>query len=186
MLTVNADQALVERQLGDGELACPSCEGVLAGWGKGVARRVRLPGGPDRLGRFRHAELVPRRSRCRGCGATHVLLPVWCLSRRADAGEVIGQALEAKAAGSGHRKIAERLGPPSSTVRGWLRAFARRAEQVRQVFTTLAASLVTDPPLPARPGRRRRMRWRRSRRPPRRRPGCRGWARWRGGSWRRR
>jgi hypothetical protein len=75
VLTVNADQALVERQLGDGELACPSCEGVLAGWGKGVARRVRLPGGPDRLGRFRHAELVPRRSRCRGCGATHVLLP---------------------------------------------------------------------------------------------------------------
>ena len=149
MLTVNADQALVERQLGDGELACPSCEGVLARWGKGVARRVRLPGGPDRLGRFRHAELVPRRSRCRGCGATHVLLPVWCLSRRADAGEVIGQALEAKAAGSGHRKIAERLGRPSSTVRGWLRAFARRAEQVRQVFTTLAASLVTDPPLPA-------------------------------------
>ena len=84
-----------------------------------------------------------------GVRGTHVLLPVWCLSRRADAGEVIGQALEAKAAGSGHRKIAERLGRPSSTVRGWLRAFARRAEQVRQVFTTLAASLVTDPPLPA-------------------------------------
>ena len=64
MLTVNADQALVERQLGDGELACPSCGGVLAGWGKGVARRVRLPGGPDRRGRFgrprrfRTAEIV--------------------------------------------------------------------------------------------------------------------------------
>ena len=149
MLTVNADQAVVERQLGDGDLACPSCGGVLARWGNGVARRVRLPGGPDGLGRFRHAELVPRRSRCQGCGATHVLLPAWCLARRADAGEVIGLALEAKAAGSGHRAVAGRLGRPSSTVRGWLRAFSARAEQVRQVFTALAASLVTDPPLPA-------------------------------------
>ena len=91
----------------------------------------------------------PRRSRCRECGATHVLLPAWCLARRADAGEVIGLALEAKAAGAGHRVIAGRLGRPASTVRGWLRAFARRAEQVRSVFTALAASLVTDPPLPA-------------------------------------
>src|SRR5207237_6746564 len=58
-------------------------------------------------------------------------------------------ALEAKAAGSGHRVIAGRLGRPASTVRGWLRAFTRRAEQVRLVFTALAASVVTDPPLPA-------------------------------------
>ena len=85
-------------------------------------------------------ELVPRRSRCRECGGTHVLLPAWCLLRRADAGEVIGAALEAAAAGDGHRKIAGRLGRPASTVRGWLRAFARRAEQVRLVFTALAAA----------------------------------------------
>ena len=122
-----------------------------------------------------------------GVGATHVLLPAWCLSRRADAGEVIGQALEARAAGCGHRKIAERLVRPSSTVRGWPRAFARRAEQVRLVFTTLAASLVTDPPLPAPAGTRgggcggggRGVR----------RGGGRsagGWARWRGGGWPRR
>jgi hypothetical protein len=93
--------------------------------------------------------LVPRRSRCRECGATHVLLPAWCLARRADAGEVIGLALEAKAAGAGHRVIAGRLGRPASTVRGWLRAFTARAEQVRSVFTALAASVVADPPLPA-------------------------------------
>ena len=141
MLTVNADRGVVERQLGGGELACPSCGGVLARWGNGVARRVRVAEGPD-------VELVPRRSRCRGCGATHVLLPAWCLARRADAGEVIGFALEGKAAGSGHRLVAARLGRPASTVRGWLRAFASRAEQVRLVFTALAASLVTDPPLP--------------------------------------
>ena len=151
MLTVNADRDVVERQLRDGELACPSCVGVLARWGHGTARRVRLPGRTDGE-QDRHVVLVPRRSRCRGCGVTHVLLPAWCLARRADAGEVIGRALEAKAAGAGHRVIAERLGRPASTVRGWLRAFTARAEQVRQVFTALAASLVTDPPLPASAG----------------------------------
>ena len=117
--------------------------------GKGVARRVRLPGGPDRLGRFRHAELVPRRSRCRGCGATHVLLPAWCLLRRADAGEVIGQALEAAAAGAGHRKAARLVGRPASTVRGWLRRFAGRAEPVRAFFTVLLARTAPDPVMPA-------------------------------------
>ena len=142
MLTVNADRDVVERQLGGGELACPSCGGVLARWGNAAERRVRLAAGPD-------VGLVPRRSRCRRCSRTHVLLPAWCLARRADAGEVIGLALEAKAAGWGHRVIAARLGRPASTVRGWLRAFTRRAEQVRSVFTALAASLVTDPPLPA-------------------------------------
>ena len=134
MLTVNADWCVVERQLAGGELACPSCGGVLARWGNAAERRVRLAAGPD-------VGLVPRRSRCRRCSRTHVLLPAWCLARRADAGEVIGLALEAKAAGWGHRVIAARLGRPASTVRGWLRAFTRRAEQVRSVFT--------DPPLPA-------------------------------------
>jgi len=142
VLTVNADRDVVERQLGGGELACPLCGGVLARWGNGAARRVRMLDGPE-------VELVPRRSRCRGCGATHVLLPAWCLARRADAGEVIGLALEARAAGQGHRPVAAGLGRPASTVRGWLRAFTARAEQVRLVFTALAASLVTDPPLPA-------------------------------------
>ena len=142
MLTVNADRRVVERQLGGGELGCPSCGGVLARWGNGTERRVRMLGGPD-------VRLCPRRARCRGCGRTHVLLPAWCLARRADAGEVIGLALEAKAAGDGHRVIAGRLGRPASTVRGWLRALAGRAERVRSVFTALAVSLVTDPPLPA-------------------------------------
>jgi hypothetical protein len=53
------------------------------------------------------------------------------------------------AAGAGHRKIAGLLGRPESTVRGWLRALARNAGRVRERFTSLAASLVTDPPLPA-------------------------------------
>ncbi|HEX5300536.1 MAG TPA: DUF6431 domain-containing protein [Streptosporangiaceae bacterium] len=144
MLTVSADRDDVERMLGAGGLACPACGGLLAGWGRARERQVR---GLEGVGR-----LMPRRARCRGCGRTHVLLPVTCLSRRADEAAVIGRALEAKAAGAGHRVIAEALGRPASTVRGWLRALAARAEQVRPVFTALAASLVTDPPLPAAAG----------------------------------
>src|SRR6266496_403062 len=60
--------------------------------------------------------------------ATHVLLPAWCLLRRADAAAVIGAALEAGAAGDGHRKIAGLVSRPAPTVRGWLRRFAGRAE----------------------------------------------------------
>ena len=142
MLTVNGDRDVVERQLAGGELSCPSCGGVLGGWGNAVTRPVRQLGGPDEV-------VTPRRSRCRACMATHVLLPAQLLSRRADAGAVIGRALEANAAGAGHRKIAEGLGRPVSTVRGWLRALARNAGRVRERFTALAASLVTDPPLPA-------------------------------------
>jgi hypothetical protein len=78
-----------------------------------------------------------------------VLLVVSCLLRRADAVEVIGAALAAKAAGVGYRRIAARLGRPTTTVRGGLRAFARNAEGVRVVFTALLSEL--DPltgPLP--------------------------------------
>ena len=142
MLTVNGDRGVVERQLLAGQLRCPSCGGVLGGWGNARPRRVRVLDGDD-------VQVVPRRSRCRGCGGTHVLLAAGFLSRRADAGAVIGWALEEKAAGSGHRVIALALGRPASTVRGWLRALARGAGRVREAFTALAAVLVPDPPLPA-------------------------------------
>jgi hypothetical protein len=78
-----------------------------------------------------------------------VLLPAWCLARRADAGEVIGAALEAAAAGAGHRKAARLVGRPVSTVRGWLRRFAGRAEPVRAFFTVLLARAAPDPVMPA-------------------------------------
>lgn len=50
------------------------------------------------------------------------------MPRRRDGVEVIGSALLDKAGGAEHRTIAARLGRPAGTVRGWLRAFARRAE----------------------------------------------------------
>jgi Domain of unknown function (DUF6431)/Homeodomain-like domain len=140
VLTVEADAAQVEQRLGSGGLACPGCSGALAGWGHGRARCVR-----DRDG---SVSVVPRRTRCTGCGATHVLLPVLLLARRADVAAVIGAALAAKARGVGHRRIAAALGRPADTVRGWLRRFAGRVEAVRVVFTGWCRALAPDPVLP--------------------------------------
>jgi len=61
-------------------------------------------------------ERCPRRS--------HSLLPDVLVTGRVDLASVIGWALEAKAAGKGHRPISADLGVPASTVRGWLRRAA--------------------------------------------------------------
>jgi hypothetical protein len=136
MLTVGVHASDVERRLAEGRLRCPDCAGVLAPWGHARPRVLRGEGGGS-------VRLRPRRTRCGWCTRTHVLLPVTSLLRRCDAVEVIGAALVARAAGAGHRTIAARLGRPAGTVRGWLRRFARWAEQVRAWFTQLAA--VLDP-----------------------------------------
>lgn len=47
----------------------------------------------------------------------------------------------AKATGLGHRPVAIALGGPPSTVRGWLRRFGARAEDVRVLFTGLLLAL---------------------------------------------
>jgi hypothetical protein len=140
MLTVETDVAAVEERLRSGRLACPGCAGVLAGWGRARARTVRGPDSPVRM--------VPRRSRCTGCRATHVLLPVVVLARRADTAAVIGAALAAKTSGVGHRRIAALVGRPPATVRGWLRRFTGRVEAVRAVFTRWYRALDPDPVLP--------------------------------------
>lgn len=51
-----------------------------------------------------------------------MVLPARFLPRRADAVEVVGTALVARATGQGHRRIATELGWPVSTVHRWLRA----------------------------------------------------------------
>lgn len=137
MLIVCGEEALVEAELVGGLLGCPSCRGVLGPWGHGRERVLRCSVG-DWL-------LRPRRARCRGCAGTHVLLPDVALVRRRDEVSVIGRAIEAKLAGVGHRPIAERLGVPKDTVRGWLRRFAERAERIRWHFTRWA--VVLDPEL---------------------------------------
>jgi hypothetical protein len=140
VLTVETDLVAVEQRLGSGRLACPGCSGVLVRWGHARSRQVR---GSDGV-----LWIVPRRSRCTGCGATHVLLPVVLLLRRADTAAVIGAGLTAKATGAGHRLIAALLGRPRETVRGWLRRFAGRVEAVRAVFTRWCCDLAAEPVLP--------------------------------------
>jgi len=136
-LIVCVEQARVEVELVGGLLSCPSCQGTLGPWGWARERVTRRFSGDWRW--------RPRRARCRGCRGTHVLLADVCLMRRQDEVEVIGWAIEAHVAGEGHRPIAGRLGVPVGTVRGWLRRFDQRAEQVWALFTRCAVAL--DPEL---------------------------------------
>jgi transposase-like protein len=137
VLIVGNDPAAVEADLIGGRMACPGCGGVLRRWGHA---RQRI------LHRLETTEwLRPRRGICAGCGATHVLLAEDTLLRRRDAVEVIGAALTAKAAGSGHRSIAAELGREPSKVRRWFRRFASMAEEIRAHFTRWAHAL--DPVL---------------------------------------
>ncbi len=144
MMTVGVDRAAVETALLGGELGCPAlgCAGRLAPWGWARGRVVRDEAGG--------VGLRPRRSRCRQCRGTHVLLPASVLLRRADAVTVIGAALLAKAGGCGHRQIATRLGRAASTVRGWLRRIGAVADPVLGALGVLAAELGGEflPPAP--------------------------------------
>lgn len=130
VVMVGTDPVEVDRRLRAGELVCPCGAGHLVPWGHARERVVRGVG-----------VLRPRRARCSVCLVTHVLLAVSCLLRRADVVDVVGAALRLKATGVGHRVIAAGLGRPASTVRGWLRAFARDAEVIRAVFTALLSEL---------------------------------------------
>jgi hypothetical protein len=138
VLMVGVVQTQVEAELVGGLLGCPSCRGVLGPWGHAPERALRCAGGDQRL-------LRPRRAKCRCCAGTHVLLPSCCLLRRRDEVVVIGAAIEAGAAGSGHRRIAVGLELAKDTVRGWLRRFAGDAEAIRAHFSRWAFAL--DPGL---------------------------------------
>jgi len=122
VLAMIVEPEMVEADLAAGRLRCPACDGSLARWGFARERHVRT------LDAVR--SITPRRACCQRCETTHVLLPAWAVPRRRDSAEVIGKALLDNARGVGHRRIAARLGRPPGTVRGWLRTFARRAEQV--------------------------------------------------------
>lgn len=140
MVTVGVNAVGVEQRLAEGRLACPDCGARLAGWGHARARVLRSPDGP--------VWTRPRRSRCTGCGVTHVLLPLVALLRRADTAAVIGAALVAKVTGLGWRRIAVLVGRPASTVRGWLRRFAGRVEELRAWFTVWLRAVEPDPVMP--------------------------------------
>ena len=140
MLTVGVDRSAVETALRGGEWGCPApgCGRRLAPWGFARERGVRGAG-----------RLRPRRAVCTGCGRTHVLLPASVLWRRADAVTVIGAALLAKAGGWGHRRVADLVDRPASTVRGWLRRIAQVAERVLGVLAVAAAEFGAEFVAPA-------------------------------------
>lgn len=103
-------------------------------------RRVRTRSGQERV-------LRPRRVACRRCARVQVLLPAWCVPRRADDAETIGVALLHAAQGRGHRPIAALLGRPLSTVRGWLRAARANAVRAeRHAYLKRRAMEDVDPP----------------------------------------
>ena len=116
------EREMVEADLAAGCLCCPACDAPLRRWGFARERQVRTLTGIRAI--------TPRRAYCPRCETTHVLLPAWAVPRRRDSAEVIGAALLDSARGLGHRRVAARLGRPPGTVRGWLRTFTRRAEQV--------------------------------------------------------
>lgn len=133
VLIVAEDLVVVEVDLAARRLGCPCCgSGVLGGWGFARPRVLRTAGG--------ERWLRPRRGRCLGCAATHVLLPDSCLARRLDSVEVIAVALLAGVR-EGYRPIAGRLGLPVETVRDWLRRARSRAGVIAGHFAGWARAL---------------------------------------------
>ena len=141
--TVGQVVAVVDAQLGVGLLEClvPGCGGRLARWGFGVERDLVGLGGV--IGRVR-----PRRALCAGCGVSRVLLPDSMLRRRQYGVEVIWAGLLAAARGRPWNRVAAELGDcRCTTVREWLRRFARRAGRVHAWLCGLLQRLVDDPVL---------------------------------------
>lgn len=131
VIIVGNDPERVEADLAGGAMTCPCCGGLLAPWSFARRRTLRTEAGP--------VALRPRRGRCCSCRSTHVLLPDVALLRRVDAVAVIGRAAVSAAGGEGHRRVAERVGRPASTVRGWPGRLRSRAALIATHFSSWAA-----------------------------------------------
>lgn len=128
------DPEVAATRVEQGVHACPSsdCSGLLGPWGSARTRPVRLLGGGT-------DSVTPRRARCRQCDRTHVFVPVRAFPRRTDSIETVWAALTAAAKGLGHRQVAEQVGVPATTVRGWLRR-ARANSDIMAIRATVARS----------------------------------------------
>ena len=142
VVTVRGPAESVESRLAAGALRCP-CGGVLAPWGHARRRLVAVPEG--------WREFWPRRSRCRSCGRTHVLLPADLWSRRRYGAAVIMAVLvlAAQAAAAGRAAArpwlavpgGSRRQVPASTARSWRARFAARAGVLREQLARLLGRL---------------------------------------------
>jgi hypothetical protein len=118
-----------------GEHACPdpACERRRLGGWSGYWRWVRGPG---------TEQLWIRRGRCSGCLRSHALLPDFLLERRLDEVVVIGQALALGIVGGlGIRSVANQVGVPMTTARGWRRRFQLRAPALAAALVAVAVQL---------------------------------------------
>jgi len=137
VVTVRGSAESVESRLLAGVLRCP-CGGVLGPWGHARRRLVVMPDGRE--------EFWPRRSRCRGCGRTHVLLPADLWSRRRYGAVVIMTVLVLAAQAAAAGRVAARpwlrvpgcrRQVPASTARSWRSRFAGRAGALREQLMRL-------------------------------------------------
>jgi hypothetical protein len=96
--------------LAAGQLACPKtdCAGMLRTWTRARTRRVRVSG-------WDSVAVTPDRGLCRSCRSTHVLLPNWCLPRRAYGVKVVGATLSAAAKGGAARAVAREARVPQGS-----------------------------------------------------------------------
>ena len=139
-MIVVLDPQRAQADLAAARLRCPGCTGPLRPWGFARARSLRSSCGAA-------TSLRPRRARCSGCAATHVLLPASAPARHAHTIDLIGLALLASAHGSSPQTISAELAIPADTIRGWVRRATGRAEWL---YTQgILAAHRSDPMLPA-------------------------------------
>lgn len=109
--------------------ACGGCGAAMVFW-SGYERSVRVDG--------RCQKVWFRRCRCGACGVSHALVPAFCLVGRLDVVDAVGEAVTAVVEGPGGvRPVADRLGVPYTTARGWLRRFGARAAMLAAGFAAL-------------------------------------------------
>lgn len=117
---------------------CPACSTAMVFWA-GYERSVRHDGPA--------LKVWVRRARCGRCGASHALVPSFCLLGRLDDVEVIGAVVTAVVAdGAGVRPAAAKADVPHTTARDWVRRFGRRAELMVAAFAAVVVELTGSAP----------------------------------------
>ncbi len=111
-------------------LRCPTCSRPMIFW-SGYWRFTRLAA----------CRCWVRRARCMSCRVSHALLPSFALVRRLDQARVVGRALSGVLASRGMRPLAQELGVPHETLRGWRRRYRARAPTLTAGLAALAVAL---------------------------------------------
>lgn len=125
------DYSAAGRELDVPRPDCPACSTAMSFWGW-YCRPLRA---------VEELRLLVRRARCRACRETHALLPDFVAPGRLDGVEVIGTGIERMAAGATTMATATESRVPYTTVRGWRRRFAERAELLAAGFLAATVAL---------------------------------------------